>query len=429
VPPGAEVRVDGRPVGTAELEVTVVAGPHRVQATHENHDPLEVSVDVKPQERLEVDLKMPPRTSHAPPLPPEPKVSWWNTRRIAGVAMMAAGLAGVLVGAPLLAIDGSCHGDNCPQFWDNKGSGGALVGLGAALVVAGGVGDSHVAPAAHARHAGSAWSGPAPSGWSGRCGFEARRLGFGSGGAGRGGRFCILGVVPGGQRRVLRRAAFEVSEQPDLQCGAFPLRVRHRRGVDAGEDLSMADFAGIDFGGPDFADMARECNTTSQCTDPARPICNTGPGQCRACVGTDDSQCALHSGDNYCDVGSGRCVECTPATQATICPSTKPICEHGHVPHLQQHSECSTGVCKDNGTCAASNEVFYVDNGNQLVVTCKAGGTHDGAMGTPFCDIQDAVGARQYIKVTGHAGFSYGEVSVDLEQLRHYRPGRRSQRR
>lgn len=139
VPPGAEVRVDGRPVGTAELEVTVVAGPHRLQATHENHDPMEVSIDVKPQERLEVDLKMPPRTSHAPPLPPEPKVSWWNTRRIAGVAMMAAGLAGVIVGAPLLAIDGSCHGDNCPQFWDNKGSGGALVGLGAALVVAGGV--------------------------------------------------------------------------------------------------------------------------------------------------------------------------------------------------------------------------------------------------------------------------------------------------
>jgi hypothetical protein len=138
-PPGAAVRVDGRPVGTGELEVTVVAGTHRLQATHENHDPLEVSVDVKAQERLEVDLKLPPRTSHAPPVVVAPKPSWWTVRRIAGVSMMAAGVAGLIVGIPLIAIDGSCVGTNCPNFYDTKGGGGALVGLGGALVVAGGI--------------------------------------------------------------------------------------------------------------------------------------------------------------------------------------------------------------------------------------------------------------------------------------------------
>jgi PEGA domain len=148
VPPGAEVRCDGRPVGKAELEVTVVAGAHRLIATHENHDPLEMNVQVKPQERLEVELKLPPRTMHSPPtLPPAPNASWWNIRRIAGVSMMALGAAGLITGIPLLAIDGTCAetltppsgAPICYSYHSYTGAGGAFVGLGAALVVVGGV--------------------------------------------------------------------------------------------------------------------------------------------------------------------------------------------------------------------------------------------------------------------------------------------------
>jgi hypothetical protein len=140
-PPGAAVRVDGRAVGTAELEVVVVAGTRRLSATHENHDPLEITVEVKPQERLEVDLKLPPRALHgpvAPLLPPPPR--WWTLRRIAAVAMLAAGGAGVLVGIPLLATSNHCDGPAVmPCLYRNgtDSAGGAILGVGAALAVTG----------------------------------------------------------------------------------------------------------------------------------------------------------------------------------------------------------------------------------------------------------------------------------------------------
>jgi hypothetical protein len=137
-PPGAAIRVDGRAVGTAELEATVVAGPHRLQAIHDNHDPLEVNVDLKAGERLEVDLKLPPRTTRAPaalvtPAPP-PK---WTMRKIASVSLIAVGGALFLSGIIPLALDGRCATDNCVYFYDTAPAGGALMGIGAALAVAG----------------------------------------------------------------------------------------------------------------------------------------------------------------------------------------------------------------------------------------------------------------------------------------------------
>ena len=53
--------------------------------------------------------------------------------------MMAVGAAGLIAGIPLLAVDGSCAGDHCRSFLDTKAGGGALMGVGAALVVAGGL--------------------------------------------------------------------------------------------------------------------------------------------------------------------------------------------------------------------------------------------------------------------------------------------------
>jgi hypothetical protein len=138
-PPGAAVRVDGRPVGTAELEVTVTSGLHRLQAMHDNHDPLEVAVELKPSERLEVDLKLPPRTTRAPLVvaAPPPTTSFWTLRRIAAVAMIAAGGALFLAGIAPLALDGRCATDHCVYLYDTSAAGGALMGIGGALAVTG----------------------------------------------------------------------------------------------------------------------------------------------------------------------------------------------------------------------------------------------------------------------------------------------------
>jgi hypothetical protein len=139
-PPGARIKIDGRPVGQAELEVTVVAGSHRLEATHENHDPLLVTVDVKPRERIEVDLKLPPRTITSvepPPQQPQQRQSWWTTRRIAGVAMAAAGVAMIIASIPLFVIDGTS--ESHLYRYDTAAGAGALVGIGSALAVTGGV--------------------------------------------------------------------------------------------------------------------------------------------------------------------------------------------------------------------------------------------------------------------------------------------------
>ncbi len=139
LPPGAAIAVDGRPVGTAECEVTVVAGAHRLEATHDNHDPLKIDVELRAQERLEVDLKLPPRSLLPPSaLAAKARRDWWTTRRIAAVAMMAAGGVGVIIGIPLVAIDGSVSWERAHRY-GTSAAGGALLGIGAAVAVIGGV--------------------------------------------------------------------------------------------------------------------------------------------------------------------------------------------------------------------------------------------------------------------------------------------------
>jgi hypothetical protein len=180
---------------------------------------------------------------------------------------------------------------------------------------------------------------------------------------------------------------------------------------DGGADLSAAvDMAQSDGPLHDLAnvDLTRECANTGQCTDPSKPVCAVG--SCRACQMGDDSECAMHSGEHFCDSDGGRCVECNADS---ACPSPKPVCgSDGSCRICKLNKECAGGVCKDNGACATSGEIYYVDNGNQSVNTCKLSGTHDGSFAHPFCDIQDAVtqGGRLYIKVAGHLDFSYGEV-------------------
>jgi hypothetical protein len=143
-PAGATVKIDGRQVGTSELEQIVAAGARHLEVTHENHDPVDMTVEARAGERLEVDLKLPPRTPHPAVVAAVPPVSskraWWTLRRIVGVTMMAAGAVGLIAGIPMAALDG--HRVENGVFYYGKGigaGGGALCGIGGALVVTGGL--------------------------------------------------------------------------------------------------------------------------------------------------------------------------------------------------------------------------------------------------------------------------------------------------
>jgi PEGA domain len=144
-PAGAAVKIDGRPVGTSELEQIVAAGARHLEVTHENHDPVDMTVETRAGERLEVDLKLPPRTPHPattlPSVAAAPsKRAWFTMRRIVGVSMVAAGVVGLVAGIPMAALDG--HRVENGVFYYGKGigaGGAALCGIGGALVVTGGL--------------------------------------------------------------------------------------------------------------------------------------------------------------------------------------------------------------------------------------------------------------------------------------------------
>src|SRR5207245_6731301 len=84
------------------------------------------------------------------------------------------------------------------------------------------------------------------------------------------------------------------------------------------------------------------------------------------------------------------------------------------------HAECTSLVCKDDGTCATAADILYVDN--------KGGGcsgTHTGAPTDPFCDIQPAVAAlagQHYIRVAGSLA-AYGAVALNGASVTLVGPG------
>jgi hypothetical protein len=187
-------------------------------------------------------------------------------------------------------------------------------------------------------------------------------------------------------------------------------------GTVGGEDLSVGDL-GMDLYAPSeggmHPDLSRECDASTQCADPARPIC--GGSLCRACAAGDDNQCAEHAGVPYCEADAGRCVVCTPATEATSCPSPQPVCTTaGACRACMSDGECASKVCKPDGSCATANEVAYVDNAGIASYGCGSG--MDAGVGSatdPFCEIQEGIDSgKPYVRVTGHAGAPYNSISI-----------------
>lgn len=138
-PAGAEVWVDGRRAGLTPFAGELTAGRHRVEVRKPGHraELRTVEIDAGGDERLRVDLAA-ERMPRARAL------------RIAGEAAMGVGLAVLLTGVVLTAVDESpvrsnCDGvhrdrfGNCEFRWNTLAGGVTSIVLGAAITATGAV--------------------------------------------------------------------------------------------------------------------------------------------------------------------------------------------------------------------------------------------------------------------------------------------------
>lgn len=156
-PPGVQVQVDERPVGTSDLEVQVFSGLHTLALG----EAFSTTVEVQPKQRKEVDFKVPtgaPTTiTKTEPQPPKPKTESveppkvvtdgrrsppkWRLGLAIGGGVVGLGLVGF--GAKFLYDDGRGKCDlatplrQCSELADTRGAGIGLVVTGSVLAIAG----------------------------------------------------------------------------------------------------------------------------------------------------------------------------------------------------------------------------------------------------------------------------------------------------
>jgi hypothetical protein len=148
-PRGATVRVDGEIVGTTPLEHTIPPGRHEIRVELDGYQPVVRTTDVVGGTREAIAFELVPRpTVVAAAQQKEMKRS--RAFVGAGASLLVVGLAGVGVGAALLAIhatpiEGDCSSDNidpdgdCRFLHDTRGGGIAALALGGAGLVTGAV--------------------------------------------------------------------------------------------------------------------------------------------------------------------------------------------------------------------------------------------------------------------------------------------------
>jgi hypothetical protein len=157
------------------------------------------------------------------------------------------------------------------------------------------------------------------------------------------------------------------------------------------------------------------CSSNGECIDGCRnlvdcnranPICDTSTGVCGPCTGTgpDDTCMARDDGANYCNGSS--CVECLDNTH---CNEARPICDGTNTCAVcKEHSDCAaySGVCGDDGACAAEAAVVYVRQMNSA-------DTNDCSKGSPCTTIGRAlmvVGGdtenKKFIRILDSANYS-----------------------
>ncbi len=144
-PAGAQVEIDGQPVGRTPVEQSLRAGPHTVVARLDGHETVERQVEMRPNMGQTLMLSLPPIIEEAPPpifvapaAPPDRTWFWVATgTSVAGAVM--GGTFGVLLNGDL---EREAAAENFPDLngarVDAKRS-AVLLQVGVGLAVVGGV--------------------------------------------------------------------------------------------------------------------------------------------------------------------------------------------------------------------------------------------------------------------------------------------------
>ena len=188
-------------------------------------------------------------------------------------------------------------------------------------------------------------------------------------------------------------------ERPGCHCD-----VDQRRCVSPQVDLDHLDDMAVE--APDLS--APPCRGADECPMAEKPACNMGT--CGPCGGGVD--CARFGAKPVCALGI--CVECAAAADCAAKQKTCNLMTATCVP-CKKHEECVSGFCDvANGTCAAVDDVYFVDNQNMTPGDCTmAGKNGDGSRDKPFCDISLALAApvRQFILVAPQPD-DYGPIAI-----------------
>lgn len=155
-PSGAEVTIDGQPVGVTPYEGPLFIGPHKLRYTRKRFHSESAELVVKDSQTAEShvvlrDLPDPPPPPPCPaaprcplcppPRPMAPRLPLW--RLLSGVLAISAGVAAVGFGTPAIALDGFCAdapvvpGRQCLNQFETRPLGATLTSVGAALAITG----------------------------------------------------------------------------------------------------------------------------------------------------------------------------------------------------------------------------------------------------------------------------------------------------
>jgi hypothetical protein len=113
--------------------------------------------------------------------------------------------------------------------------------------------------------------------------------------------------------------------------------------------------------------IAQMCSSATDC-DASAPFC-VDQSCTESC--TADDQCPGFAGSanqQFCE--SGACVQCHSGSNAD-CGGTTPVCEAGACRACSTHSECASGVCTADGSCAIETDIAYVEPGASDLADCS----------------------------------------------------------
>ncbi len=141
-PPGAEVFLAGRRVGTTPYARKVWAGSYPLELRRSGYANATQPVEVIAEQPATVSVELVPQTVVAAPLPPTlpPRRPTWRIG--VGAAGLAAGALLIGFGISALSVNGACSLDGLPAcngIYRTTGVGGGLVAVGSALAIGGAV--------------------------------------------------------------------------------------------------------------------------------------------------------------------------------------------------------------------------------------------------------------------------------------------------